>query len=484
MNYDTNKSSCLKATVQSFVRLAFIVCLGAAWGCGSRVASRPVFLPSISRLPERGNACELISEPGEPVGTVALSEPADPAHAPHPSNESERLLFRQLYETLVRVDCTGRVVPGLADSWKFDPSLRAWIVTIRPNPRFSDGTQLTAVDVVSAWSTGGDLRPEVHRLVRSIRAVDERTIEITLRNQSADAPVALAHTDLAIAKRVAGSRWPLGTRPTKIATDGETSPSSTSSTAVITLENVTSIRFLVSPGRDERDLLDQGVDLLLTRDEKVLDYAATLRQVVSLPLQWQRTRVLLTPGRARTSRALSPEERQALADDAVRGPARGALGPFWWQSLPDCEIAYPQRHDQSPSPSGRIVYDAGDGVARDLAERLVGLVRASGPGAAAILDALLPERPNRTYQSATGLSGQALASGRHGGTDAAYIMSFDSRPLDPCREMQALIDDVGWIEPETIVPLVDTRLQAIVRRGRSGVIVDWDGGLLLVTPGR
>jgi hypothetical protein len=45
--------------------------------------------------------------------------------------------------------------------------------------------------------------------------------------------------------------------------------------------------------------------------------------------------------------------------------------------------------------------------------------------------------------------------------------------------MQALVDDVGWIHSEAFVPLVDTRLQAIVRRGRSGVIVDWDGGLLL-----
>ena len=59
-------------------------------------------------------------------------------------------------------------------------------------------------------------------------------------------------------------------------------------------------------------------------------------------------------------------------------------------------------------------------------------------------------------------------------------MSLDSRPLDPCREMQALVDEIGWIDPETIVPLADTRLEAIVRRGHSGVIVDWDGGLLFV----
>jgi hypothetical protein len=50
--------------------------------------------------------------------------------------------------------------------------------------------------------------------------------------------------------------------------------------------------------------------------------------------------------------------------------------------------------------------------------------------------------------------------------------------------MQALVGNMGWIDPETIVPLVDTRLQAIVRRGRSGVIADGDGGILLGAQGR
>jgi hypothetical protein len=58
-------------------------------------------------------------------------------------------------------------------------------------------------------------------------------------------------------------------------------------------------------------------------------------------------------------------------------------------------------------------------------------------------------------------------------------MSFDRRPIDSCRDMQVAVEVVGWIDPDTIVPLVDTRLQAIVRRSRSGVTVEWDGGLLL-----
>jgi hypothetical protein len=105
-----------------------------------------------------------------------------------------------------------------------------------------------------------------------------------------------------------------------------------------------------------------------------------------------------------------------------------------------------------------VVYDSNDGAARDLAERLVGLAR---------------------YQRATGLVGEALALARRGGGDAAYVMSFDSRPFDPCSELQVVVEGAPWLDPETIVPLVDTRLRAIVRRGYSGVVSDWDGGLLL-----
>ena len=436
-----------------------------------------------ARLPEVGSAsCSLIAEPGEPIASVALGDRVDPANAPHPSNESERLLFRQLYETLVRIDCDGRAGPGLAASWRLDESGRTWIVTLRENLRFSDGTPVTAADVLSGWTGGGggaQLRPHVSRLVQSIAAVEDRSLAITLRRQQMDVPLVLAHADLAIAKPVPGSRWPLGTRSARIAADGDTPPRTGPSVITLSRDSLSSIRFVVAPDRDRRDLLDEGVDLLLTRDPAALDYAATLPQFLSVALGWQQVHVLLTPGRTRAARSLSENAQQALADDAVRGEARGAQRPFWWQMLPDCEVPQPQPRDQSSPSTGRIVYDGGDEAARDLAERFVGLASASSPGAAEVLDALLPDRPRRTYQRATGLTGDALALSRRRGTDAGYIMSLDRRPLDPCRELQSVVDGARWVDPETVVPLVDTRLQAIVRRGRSGVSAEWDGGLLI-----
>jgi hypothetical protein len=440
----------------------------------------PPSAPATPLGPEAGSAgCALIAEAGEPVATVALSNPVDPSNAPHPSNDSERLVFRQLYETLVRTDCHGRVTPGLAASWRLDASGRTWIVTLRENARFSDGTPVTAADVQASWTdgTGEALRTPVRGLVQSVAVVGDRDLAIVLRSQRVDVPLALAHADLAIAKSIADSQWPLGTRSSRIATDGHSAAARAATVITVDRDNLRAIRFFVAAG-DTRDLLDQGVDLLLTRDPATLEYAATLPQFRSVPLAWQRTRVLLAPGRSRSAASLSEDARQVLADDAVRGEARGARGPFWWQMMTDCEVTLsPPRGHSTPIP--RIVYDASDGAARDLAERFVGLVRASGPAATAFLDALLPDRPGRTYQRAAGLTGEALSRAQRGGADAGYVTSVDSRPIDPCQDLQALMDRAPWLDPETIVPLVETRLQAIVRRGRSGVTAEWDGGLII-----
>jgi hypothetical protein len=432
--------------------------------------------PAVPSATDDSVSCALIAEPGDAIETVALGEPVDPAHAPRPTNGSERLLFRQIYETLVRADCHGHAVPGLAASWRMDSDTRTWILTLRGDARFSDGTPVTAREVRASWSTKGQLHPKVNRVVQSIVAIDEQTLAITLRRARRDAPLPLAHTDLAIARAAAGSPWPLGTRPDRSTVRGEVLAGS--SRAAITLErnSLPSIRLLVDSG-DARDLLDSGIDLLVTQDPAVLAYAATLPQFQSVPLAWQRTLALIAAGRTARASSLSEDARNALARDAVRGDARGAVSPFWWDALPDCVIPPPQTRERRAF-TPRIVYDTADDTARGLAERLVGLVRASNT-AGPLLDVLLPDRPGRTYQRTSALAGDVLERARRLGNDAGYLVSLESRPLDPCRDLQVLTDAVPWLDPQTILPLVETRLRAIVRRGRAGVAADWDGGLRL-----
>jgi hypothetical protein len=404
--------------------------------------------------------CAVIAEAGAPIATVALADRVDPAHAPRPANESEQLLFRQLYETLIRIDCKGRLQPGLAESWRLDADTRAWIVTIRENARFSDGRAVMASDVRDAWMRDlnrAELQPQVGRLIEAVAAVDDRTLAITLRTSRPDQPRVLAHTDLAIARIADAVRWPLGTRTDGAAAEDDRSDAAARSMISITRNNLPTVRFLTATG-DPRDLLDTGPDLLLTRDHAALEYAATLPQFAVVPLEWRTVHVLVTPGRARGA-ALTTDARQALATDAVRGEARGAIEPYWWQMPKVCDVAPPESR-QPGAFTPRIVYDLHDAGSRDLAERLVGLDR-------------------RAYQQAVALAGEPLAATWRRGRDAAYVISLDRLPLEPCRDMHILIDSARWLDPETMVPLVETRLRAIVRRGTSGVIADGDGGLHL-----
>ena len=97
---------------------------------------------------------ELLCEPlpGSPVAqgrlVVALTDPVAPEHAPIPYNLSERIVFRNLYETLVTVNCDGSLHPGLAESWEANDDYTRWTFTLRPEARFWDGTPVTADEVI------------------------------------------------------------------------------------------------------------------------------------------------------------------------------------------------------------------------------------------------------------------------------------------------------------------------------------------------
>ena len=71
-------------------------------------------------------ACVVLDDEPAPLALFALAQAVDLAVAPVPRTASERLLFRQLYETLVTIDCDGRVQPGLAVSWSTEQDGRVW----------------------------------------------------------------------------------------------------------------------------------------------------------------------------------------------------------------------------------------------------------------------------------------------------------------------------------------------------------------------
>ena len=95
------------------------------------------------------------------------------------------------------------------------------------------------------------------------------------------------------------------------------------------------IRFVETSEFDSRDMLESGIDVMVTADRAVIDYAAGRPQLATIALPWDRTYVLLSTSRVKELRwggelpAVSPDLAERLAQDAVRGDARGHQSPSW-----------------------------------------------------------------------------------------------------------------------------------------------------------
>lgn len=82
--------------------------------------------------------------------TIAGSPPSswDPARQGDAATAST---LAQVYEGLTAFDDQARIQPALASSWSVEEDGRRIVFQLRPGLRFSDGSDLTAQDVVDSW---------------------------------------------------------------------------------------------------------------------------------------------------------------------------------------------------------------------------------------------------------------------------------------------------------------------------------------------
>jgi hypothetical protein len=180
-----------------------------------------------------------------------------------------------------------------------------------------------------------------------------------------------------------------------------------------------------------RDAIDSGEALIATEDLDLVAYATARPGLDVTPLPWDRTYVRLSPGDSSSLGA-------AMSSDAVRVDARPA-------EVACDTLSGSTAFNRERATSTRVVYDAGDRTARELAERVVALVQdrsaAAVPLAMAELEAAL-----------------------HAGNELAYIVSLPRSADSACAALNELTRRVAWITVGTITPLVDTRAYAIVPR--------------------
>lgn len=480
-----------RARLPSTVLIPVLVLAGAACGGSRARVARPATELACTVLPAPANPPDSLS--------VAVTSPIDQRNAPLPTNAAERLAFAHLYETLVRVDCLDRVIPGLAVSWTPDETRTRWRMVLRDDARFWSGDPVTASDVIAAWRQLGQLAsaPLARRLAMSAAVIDDRTLDVTLTDSQ---PRVLGDPELAVHRRTSGSAWLEGTGPHRVR-DAHAGLGRPPARRTLVLEPVDAgqaprLTIHSTDVADARDLVDAGIDLLFTDDAALAAYAATRRDAVSLPLGWDQTWLLLTPLRAtagpqtRDSLALGTDSidaralREALARDATGARARPAELPEWWQAARACTTITASSATSAPQRSSRIAYRHGDPIARALAERLAALAAIGdrGPGGAslaAIAPAILGAGDKVTTAP---LGAEQFARALAAGSELAFVVPLPRASAAPCRELARLLAAAPWLgaglsQTQTspgVAPLIDTRLLAVARRDRLGLRLAWD----------
>jgi hypothetical protein len=353
-----------------------------------------------SPAPAADTACVVRTGEAVPTGelVVAVAGPADSA-----------LFARQKIDTPIRLDCLGRPLRGLASSWSHDSTGKAWTLTVAD-----------AGAVATAWRANPGAAAALRFAgVASVVPVDGRRLVVTFRQADDSVPTVFADPALGLAR------------------DSATPP-----------------MLRTMPVADARDAIDRGADIVRSADPAVLDYAARHPGSVVAPLPWDRTYALVLPAMSPGLGPILGQDttafRTALAGDAVRAEARGAIAPFWWTTA-DCQSPTPG-HASPPPSSSAVLYSRDDAVAGALAARLVAMSDAPGV-------------------IARGVEPARLAAALRAGTDLAYVVSLQRRALVPCRDLS------GWPPGASALALIDTRARLVLRAGVPPLEIEFDGAL-------
>jgi hypothetical protein len=399
--------------------------------------------------------CEVLAGPAAPGGnfTVTLTEEVQPGRAPIPHNGSERLVFAQLYETLVQVDCAGETRPGLAERWTCTEDSTVWVFTLRQDARFWDGSRITAEDVRRAWfdnekcpAVPGRPSPWTWLNARSetVSALDARRLAVRLPEPHARFPLLLAHPATAVSVTRPGWIWPVGSGPCRLrASDPAPLPDLVcrpfpDHPAQPAWKSLT---FRILPDTDPRDHVASDTDLILVRDMAAVAFYDDAPGFQTVPLPWSRLYLLVCPPEANpqgSGRWLGAAARMDAGRDLTAVSAR-----TWPQIVlpaggdPDC-----------PQLSGPV---AGAGSARldwNLAEKNLGpeVIAYPGddPGARELAHRLgaLAGEPARTAALPQGGIAFALQWQMAG----AFILPIDQQYPTGCLQMATLLGAAAWLQ--------------------------------------
>ncbi|MGJ0622920.1 ABC transporter substrate-binding protein [Xenorhabdus bovienii] len=152
---------------------------------------------------------------------------------PHKSDSSSEFdILRDFFERMVAIDKKNKIIPALAERWETNDN-KTWVFHLRKDIKWSDGSPITAHDVVFSWRrmvTPDTISPYGSYLVQAtvvnahdvlsgkkkpeelgVKALDDATIEVTLERPKADLLQMVAHPAMSpISEKVVkkyGNKW-------------------------------------------------------------------------------------------------------------------------------------------------------------------------------------------------------------------------------------------------------------------------------------
>lgn len=512
-------------------RRVAVLLLAAATGCASVPPAHVGGIP-------HSDPCLLTPTDAIEAGRLVfgLSEGVDPNNAPLPTNDAERIVFRNLYETLVTLDCDGRCGPGLATSWTPSDEERVWTFALRDGATFWNGAKVTAYDVVAAWEDAATAArtswpsPSPWTDGNEIEARADGAMRVVVRLRFADGafPVRLAHPAFAVTVPPGAGDWPLGSGPFRplsagnpVSGDLVCVPSGAQDTPGAGLSHLV---FRYSPRDDPRDLLATGVDLFLVRERDVAEYVWGSFDFALTALPPDRLQLLVSrfvkgvtladPFRSAPSpadEAPYDDSRVELARYAVLSDAGPAVGIGFPDLPPDSCVWVPGPLNLRPGPVApdgwRLAYPEHDADARSLAERIASLSGSGLPPWSGHFVAPIGTEATSAGEGivAVGLPLDEFADALRAGMDAGYVVTLVRQDAAACGLLPKLTSGAPWLTElaadwqsvpwpaaaagarllgiRWVVPLVVSRPHLAYRRGLSGIRIDGGGTPLLAGAG-
>ncbi len=430
-----------------------------------------------------GTGCPRTSTPGDPQPwTLALPGGLNPANAPLPLTEAERHVFRSLYETLVRVDCAGEVGSGLAESWEAYDGGRFWVLRIRPDAEFWDGTPVTPEAVMASWRWAetlcrlrGEPTPFLHFDPRAaLMTAGPGELGIRLPTATNGLPLSLTHPALAVTGGAGPGGWPLGSgpcRPTGPPRDGRQELEAFESHPTAPIWSRMTV--VIDESVDARELLDLGIHALVTRDRAVADYYTGRRGTARQALPWDRWYYLITPtedmgvdprdrrrwtsgwNRLELAREVSTQDATP-ADFFAFPPPRGVCVPLPPHVPVLPVVSLEGAGVQTSRDTDLVVWPREDPDAGRLAERLAVLAaRPLRPGpdlpSRGPLTPPVPPGPGVAPESAA-VPARDLTSHLQSGRVGAVLLPWPRRFPTPCDELGRLLTLAQWLQAAGLDP--------------------------------